>query len=459
MPAAIALTSVLALAPAAQPVSRGTGLEEHVPAQVAVEETPQEAGRTTAIGQAPGDGKPAPDGADEPQGGALPGADVAAVNNPAVAVGEGIGTAVPGFKPWEVGGFVDANYGYSSNNPENHVYRGTAVQPRTGEFVLNHVVAYIRRDATPGVFSPVFELAVQAGPAADALVAYEPNPGGGNGKFAGPEVWKHLSRANIGFRTRGGTELSAGLHVSPVGIGIHWSPYNWNYTVTWQLNSVPYYLSGLKLVQPIGRRHGVQVWLTNGWQLLSDNNRAPSLMLGYTFTTGPEFSLAEYVWVGPEQADMRPGAWRIFSDTQFTYNRPRWGVGGLFDAGGERRTDLPTRPWNLWVVGAVFSRWRVLGEKRTWDMSLRPEFFWDRDGRIFGVPQALLAATYTNDVRLFDNLLFRVEYRYDRSTNPDGFFYRGAAIADDARGLARDQHTVFFAVAGVFAHRFGGRKM
>lgn len=361
-------------------------------------------------------------------------------------------------RPWEVGGFIDVNYGINSNSPDNHVNRGTSVQPRTGEFTLNHVVAYLRRDPTPGRLSPIFELAVQAGPAGDALVAAEPNPGGAYGRYAGPEVWKHLARANVGLRTRGGAEVVGGLMLSPVGIGTHWSPTNWNYTVTWQLNSVPYYLAGVRVSQTIGARHQLQLWITNGWQLLADNNKAPSAMLGYVFTASPRLTIAEYLWIGPEQADLRVEAWRLFSDTQFTYERERFGVGGLVDVGGEPRTDLPGSPWHLWMAGALFTRWRVLGQARTWDMALRPELFWDRDGRIFGVPQALVAAAFTNDVRVLEPILFRVEYRYDWSSNPGGFFYRHGAIADDAAGLARDQHTVFVSVAGVFAHRFAGRR-
>ncbi len=387
---------------------------------------------------------------------ALPGTDAASVNNPAISAGESKDPSA--FKPWEVGGFVDVNYSYNSNNPDNHVYRGTSVQPRTGEFSLNHIVAYIRRDATPGRFSPLLELAAQAGPAADALVAYEPNPGGPNGKYAGPEVWKHIARAAIGFRTRGGFELVGGMQLSPVGIGIHWSPYNWNYTVTWQLNSVPYYLSGLKLAQTIRDRHQVQLWVVNGWQILSDNNKAPSVMLGYVFTASERLNFGEYVWIGPEQADMRARAWRLFSDSQFTYNTERFGIGGLFDVGADPRTDLPMSPWQMWMNGAVFTRWRVLGQQRTWDMALRPEFFWDRDGRIFGVPQTLASAAFTNNFRLLDSLLLRLEYRYDWSSSRAGFFYRQQAIADDAPGLARQQHTIFLSIAGVFAHRFGGRR-
>ena len=389
---------------------------------------------------------------------ALPGTDAAAVNNPAIAAGEAMDPrGAAGWRPWEVGGFIDVNYAYNSNNPDNHVYRGTSVQPRTGEFSLNHAVAYVRRDAVPGRFSPLFEFAAQGGPAADALVAYEPVAGGANGKFAGPEVWKHISRANVGFRTRHGTEVVAGLQLSPVGIGVHWSPYNWNYTVTWQLNSVPYYLSGVKLAQTLRDRHQVQLWLVNGWQLLADNNKAPSVTLGYTFTASERFNLGEYVWIGPEQADMRPRAWRLFSDTQFTYNTEKFGVSGVCDVGADPRTDLPLSPWQLWMTGAVFTRWRVLGENRTWDMALRPELFWDRDGRMFGVPQTLVSGAFTNNFRVFNNLLLRAEYRYDHSTNRHGFFYRGGAIADDATGLARGQHTLFFSVAGVFSHRFGGR--
>lgn len=388
----------------------------------------------------------------------LPGADAATHGDATAAVASGAAADAgqEAVKPWEVGGFVDANYVYNSNLPDNHVNRLRSAVPRTGEFSLNLAVAYIRRDAVPGRFSPTVELALQAGPAADALMYYEPTPGGDASRFAGAEVFKHIGRANVGFKTRRGTEVSVGMHLSPIGIGIHWTPFNWNYTVSWELDGVPYYLAGLKLVRPIDERHALQLWVVNGWQTLADVNKAPSLMLGYTYSPGPRFNLAEFVYAGPEQADIRLAAWRLYSDTQFTYNVDRFGVGGLFDIGSERLTDQPDRPRTLWMTGALFTRWRVLGKQRTWDMAARPEVYWDRDGRIYGVAgNFLVGATYTNAVRLTENLLVRVEYRYDHSTLPQGYFYRGPAIHDDSPPFARHQHAVFFAVAGVFAHRFG----
>ena len=413
------------------------------------------------LAAAPAQGEDADADADAVVTRGLPGADAATRGDASAAVASGATADAAGgtFMPWEVGGFVDVNYAMNSNFPDNHVNRLRSAVPRTGEFSLNLVVAYIRRDAVPGQTSPTFELALQAGPAADALMYYEPEPGGAASRFAGKEVFKHIGRANVGVKTRRGTELSAGMHLSPIGIGIHWTPFNWNYSVSWELDAVPYYLAGLKVVHPINERHGVQLWVVNGWQTLADTNKAPSLMLGYTYTPSARFNLAEFAYFGPDQADVRMAAWRMYSDTQFTYNVDRFGIGGLFDIGGERLTDLPGRPLALWMTGALFARWRVLGERRTWDMAARPEVYWDRDGRIYGVSDnVMLGATYTNSVRVTENLLLRVEYRYDRSSAPGGYFYRGAAITDGAPPFARDQHTVYFAVAGVFAQRFGGRR-
>jgi hypothetical protein len=80
---------------------------------------------------------------------------------------------------------------------------------------------------------------------------------------------------------------------------------------------------------------------------------------------------------------------------------------------------------------------------------------WDRYGRFFGIPQWLITPSAEADLALWERLIFRVQYRYDYSTSPDGFFYRGAAISDDAPGLARDQHTVLFSLAGIWDFWFG----
>jgi hypothetical protein len=161
-------------------------------------------------------------------------------------------------------------------------------------------------------------------------------------------------------------------------------------------------------------------------------------------------TIQELFYFGPDDRDISARAWRTFWNTQVTWNTERVGIAALFDVGRERVTALPSEPVALWLAPAVDVRWRVLGRRHTWDMAARGGGYWDRDGRMFGVPQWLIEAVYTNDVRLFDHVLLRLEYRYDRSTAADGFFYRREATADDAPGLARDQHTIVAALTGYF---------
>lgn len=359
--------------------------------------------------------------------------------------------------PWAVGGFVDTQYIVDSNLPDNHIFRGTSVSSRTGEFSPNLIVAYIRRDP---IRSPwMFELALQAGAAADALYATEPVAGGEHGRYAGVEVWKHIGRAWTGLKLRGGTEIAAGLMLAPTHFGSFWTKDNWHSTITWGYSSVPFFLAGVRVYQPIGARFGIGGWLANGYGTMGDANKAPSGLLNLVFTPRSTWALVQNVYAGPEDVDLRPAAWRVLLDTQVVYNTDAWGIAVVGDYGRERLTFKPGAPLAQWANGMASVRWHVLGTKHRWGMAARPEFFWERGGRIFNAPDRddwLLAGTFTNDIRLWDALLLRVEYRYDRALTPHGFFYRGAATSDDGPGLAHQQHSLIFNIIGYFEHRFAG---
>ena len=166
-----------------------------------------------------------------------------------------------------------------------------------------------------------------------------------------------------------------------------------------------------------------------------------------------------FLSAGPEDVDMRPQAWRLLLDSQIVYIADRWGIAIVGDYGREKLTMKMGQPVAYWANGMVSVRWHVLGEKHTWGMAVRPEFFYDHGGRIFGaqdVDNWMFGGTFTNDVRLFDAVLVRLEYRYDRSTAAHGYWYRGPAITDDATGLANSQHTVLFNFIGYFERKLPG---
>jgi hypothetical protein len=364
-------------------------------------------------------------------------------------------------KTWVVAAFVDAGYAFNSNLPDNHVNRGIGTAPRTGEFTVPLAVAYIRHDAKP-VEPWTFELALQFGPAARALVATDPEPGGDASKFAGPNVWQHISRANVGGRIpRIGTEIAAGVFTTPIGYWSFWPKDNWNYSTPWHLNAVPYVLMGGRVLQPIGERVILHGWIFNGYQTYADVNKAPSYMFGAVVTPFPGLQLANFEYFGPEDVDIAPRAWRWLSDTWIAYDGGRFGIVAVFDVMRERLTTLPDAPVAWYVAGSVVPRVHVLDArdgKVQWFLAARGEAFWDRDGRMYGVDQLLGSASIGSDVHLWNHLAIRLEYRYDRSSNSNGFFYRGGAIADDDDGLGREQHTVFAMLSGTYEYWFATRR-
>lgn len=367
----------------------------------------------------------------------------------------------PATIPWAVGGFVDTQYVFNSNLPDNHVFRGTAVTARTGEFNPNLLVGYVRRDP---IKSPwMFELALQFGSAPDALYAAEPIAGGPGGKYAGVEVFKHISKAWTGVKLKGGTEIAAGLMLAPTHFGSFWTKDNWHSSITWGYSSVPFFLSGVRVWQPITEKLGIGAWLTTGYGLMGDINKAPSGLINIVYAPVSGLQLIQNVYAGPEDVDMRPEYWRLLLDTQIVYVGKKWGMAVVGDYGRERLSKTG-QPVAQWANGMVSVRWDVLERPKAdfkWGMAVRPEFFWDHGGRIFGAQDLdnwLYGATFTNDFRLWDSLLLRLEYRNDNSSAPSGYWYRGAAVTDDAVGLASRQHTVIFNFIGYFERRVAGLK-
>jgi len=215
---------------------------------------------------------------------------------------------------------------------------------------------------------------------------------------------------------------------------------------------------GGMIEQSLPAGFGIQGWIVNGWQTIADVNTAPSYMVSL-FRNRGDWSVTSQVYFGPEGTDLAPRSWRVHWDTQATYSGPRWGIAGVVDFGQDRITEEEGEPQNLWLLGALFVH-GILWENDAveLDLAARPELMWDRDGLLFGVPQLMFGETVTFSSRFYDHLLVRLEYRYDRSTAENGFFYRERAIADTDQ-LASQQHTIFLGVVGYFERGFYlGRK-
>ena len=362
---------------------------------------------------------------------------------------------------WRIGAFVDASYALNTNFPDNGVYRGTATTPRANEFSIPAAGLYLVKDADDE--SPWWiELGVHAGSGVDALASSELAVAGPDVAYVGPEVFKHLARANGGVVFDSGTSLGAGLFGSPIGIGGFWSKDNWNYTPSWESNGAAFYLAGARVTQELPKGFSAEAWVVNGWQINADANHVPSYLAALNWNgagrRGGDWFLSQQVYFGPEGPTVKPEAWRVHVDSQITYQREDWGVGFVWDYGRDGPDAIADSPRATWTGGALFLRGRVFDSKHAQAfVAARPEVWLDPNGRIFGAEQTLVSATGTLDWRLYDHVLARVEYRYDHSTAKDGYFYANGATNPDAEGLAKNQHNVFFALTAMFEHRFRQR--
>jgi Putative beta-barrel porin-2, OmpL-like. bbp2 len=307
-------------------------------------------------------------------------------------------------------GFIDASFALNPNRPENHENffpgAGTTAK-RANELTVNFAqVQWTRAGTAEG---PVgFTLALVAGEGADVVHGGEPG---------GPDKFRHVYQASLAYRLKNGVTLEAGVYPSHIGFEGFYSKDNWTYTRSIMGEASPYYQAGIKASYALNGRWSGRVDLLNGWQLINDNDDSKAIGTQIAYTSGPvAASLNTFV-----ESDRR------FVDVVVLHKTtPSLQLGGTADVGeeGDRR----------WYGAGLLGRY-ALDERNA--VALRVEHFSDPDNGITGFAQTLREATLTYEARPRDNLILKLETRYDTS-DADVFFERDAATGRQ-----------FLAIAGV----------
>jgi hypothetical protein len=336
-------------------------------------------------------------------------------------------------RPWyervSVHGYADVYYGYNLNRPLDggSFIAGTGTTgKRANHLALNLAAIDVAADLSP----VSVRLVVQYGSGPEVLYAGEPRGGA-----IGPDVWKFLQIATVGYTAPLGRGLliEAGIFPSHVGFEAFPSKDNWNYTRAWNGELSPYYQAGLKLAYPLTDTLSAQLYLLNGWQLIGENNEAKTLGAQLAWR-GSRGQVVLNGLFGPELAGDN-GRWRLFGDLLLGLRATHWlRLMASVDIGYQQLpAPTPTGPDG----GALF--WTAYAWARVQALSflalaLRGGYYEDRDGLMTGTAQALGELTSTVELRLDDRLILKVEGRYDRSTaavfalgesQPDGSPLRG----------------------------------
>lgn len=299
-------------------------------------------------------------------------------------------------------------------------------------------LVYLRKDATEQSRWGT-ELGVQGGYDSQNF-AFLP----GEPKVGGADTLRHIHRANMSYLVPVGNGLTVqgGLFNSLIGYESLYAKDNVNYTRSWVADNTPYMMFGVNVKYPVNDKLNVAGFIINGYYHLSHPNDQPSYgaQISYKPTTG--LTLTETLYAGPDQSKTSFDFWRFYLNSILEWRDDDVVVALSYDIGTESIANQPGDP-RTFVMGAnIVGRWHIAGP---WAVALRPEFYWDRNGRWTGNEQFVKAVTATIEYKFpykWTNTMFRLEYRYDESTGVGGGFYARNQVSPGVIGLTPSQHLI-----------------
>ena len=226
------------------------------------------------------------------------------------------------------------------------------------------------------------------------------------------------------FTTLAGAEV-----IAPTG--------NTNFSRSFLFYAEPMTHTGLRATYAITDTVSVIVGVNNGWNYTKVNYGSKTGEFGIALSPNKYFSLTAQAYIGKDPVDL---ASRKFFDTVATFNATSalsfvvsydWGRqdASTVTAGGD------------WDGIAAYANYQLSSQ---WRVSLRGEYFDDRNGFMTGVAQKLKEGTITLGYDPVSDFELRLEGRYDTSNAP-GF----VKTVTPAATMLTDNQTEI-AVQGVF---------
>lgn len=349
---------------------------------------------------------------------------------------------------WQYGGFADVAYLQNFNVPENHQWRSKETSPRTNEFAPNMGLVYLRKDPAKQSRWGI-ELALQGGYDTEDLVP-EPQPGGSQ-PMAGADTLRHVARANVTYLAPvgQGLTLTAGLFKGTKSYEEFYAKYNANYTRAYLTDYNPNFLIGVGASYPVTRSFELGLYVINEYRHLSHANDLPSYLGKMEWRAAPNVTLYQNLYYGPDQQAVSVKYWRAFSDSTVEWRSPDWRVALSYDVGTEEVSDSLS-PRAVWMGAALFSQWHLAGP---WSIAVRPEFYWDPQGRMTEREQLIWASTSTLEYKQHVGqqlFIVRLEYRYDHSTGSQGGFFHDGLSSSGTPSLKSSQHLAIVGLIWAF---------
>jgi hypothetical protein len=341
--------------------------------------------------------------------------------------------ASPALGQVTAGAFVDTGDLHDFNEPSNHLFRSRGTTLHVNEWDVNMAALYLRKVASEQSRWGS-ELTLQGGKDSEVFgfSATAPNAHGYG--------WlRHLGPTDISYLGGNGLTVQGGIFSSLIGYDSLYARDNFTYTRPWGADFTPYLMLGVNASYPVTDRVSGTLFIVNGYWHLAHANDVPSSGAQVAYKISDRLSVKQTFMAGPHQSDTSLEFWRYLSDSIIERKTDKQTTAFEFIAGTER-VATPGNPRALWIASQLPMHWALTPR---FSLTVRPEVYWDRDGRTTLFRQTVKANTTTLEYRFpyrTSATILRLEHRIDDSRGREGGFFK-----DGGEQLTPTQNLLVFA--------------
>lgn len=289
---------------------------------------------------------------------------------------------------------IDTYYAYDFNHPE--VNRFFTTQPvKHGQLAVNLAYAEVKFQ-TDRLRS---RIALQTGDSVERNAVNEKGFG------------RYIQESYLGAKLGEKTWLDAGVFFGNIGAESWISKDNWTYTRALNLDYVPYYSAGVRLVHEFNSKQSAHLQILNGWQNISENNNSKAVGMQYKHLLSEEFTFTYNNFFGDEEVVSDKPRFRAYHNFIFKWHYSEfWQYLIAFDIGHQAQQENDgVDPW----FSPTATVRRVLNPNQS--LAARLEYYNDRHqvNVPTGTPNGfqVIGASVNFDQKLAEKALWRTELR------------------------------------------------
>jgi len=310
--------------------------------------------------------------------------------------------------PVDVSASVDAYYQYGFNG----------VDPDLRTFDVAHnafslALAELALEKMPSSASPVGgRIDLNFGTTADIV---------GNAEPGDDEIYKHLQQAYVSWMASDALTLDFGKFVTPIGAEVIESQDNWNYSRSILFGfAIPFYHTGLRATYQASEQLTLAGFLVNGWNNTFETNSDKTFAAQAVLTPNDQLTWIGNFIVGKEgdfDGDTEEDLLWLFDTTVSFAVSDQLTLMGNFDY-GQASDFVATDEAGSWWGIAAYARYQA---RPDWAVAGRFEYIDDSDAGFMTIGQKAQSLTATSDHTIGQDLIARIEFRFDTTEN-DYFF-------------------------------------